>query len=93
MNKEILFYNYKNKFDLAKNENIAKKLFQKQLDDTMCEQNIAYVISQKELLTLLQDKATRILVTADLDMIKERFAQRMNRGLPVPAAAMLERKQ
>ena len=93
MNKEILFYNYKNKFDLAKNENIAKKLFQKQLDYTMCEQNIAYVISQKELLTLLQDKATRILVTADLDMIKERFAQRMNRELPVPVAAMLERKQ
>lgn len=59
----------------------------------MCEQNIAYVISQKELLTLLQDKATRILVTADLDMIKERFAQRMNRELPVPVAAMLERKQ
>ena len=58
----------------------------------MCGSNIIYVISEKEHLTLLPDKAIRILVTADLDVIKERFAQRMNGNLPAPVAAMLERK-
>lgn len=82
-------YNY---LRLAKNENMAKKLFQKQLEAAMCGPNIIYVISEKELLTLLPDKAIRILVTADLEMIKERFAQRMNGNLPAPVAAMLERR-
>lgn len=34
----------------------------------------------------------RILVTADLDMIKSRFAQRMRGNLPAPVATMLEMK-
>ena len=34
----------------------------------------------------------RILVTADLDLIKSRFAQRMRGNLPAPVAAMLEKK-
>ena len=34
---------------------------------------------------------TRILVTAELDTIKERFAQRMHGSLPAPVSAMLKR--
>ena len=34
----------------------------------------------------------RILVTADLETIKSRFAQRMRGNLPAPVAAMLEKK-
>lgn len=34
----------------------------------------------------------RILVTADLEVIKERFARRMRGQLPAPVAAMLEKK-
>jgi len=34
----------------------------------------------------------RILVTADLELIKSRFAQRMHGNLPAPVAAMLEKK-
>jgi len=34
----------------------------------------------------------RILVTAELDTIKARFAQRMRSNLPAPVAAMLEKK-
>ena len=77
---------------LAKNENIAKVMFQKKLTAAVNGENIIYVISEKEHLPLLPDGAFRILVTADLDLIKSRFAQRMRGNLPAPVAAMLEKK-
>ena len=77
---------------LAKNENIAKVMFQKKLSAAVNGENIIYVISEKEHLSLLPEGALRILVTADLDLIKSRFAQRMHGNLPAPVAAMLERK-
>ena len=77
---------------LAKNENIAKVLFQKKLTAAVNGENSSYVISEKEHLPLLPDGAFRILVTADLDLIKSRFAQRMRGNLPAPVAAMLEKK-
>ena len=77
---------------LAKNENIAKVLFQKRLAAAVAGENIIYVISEKEHLPLLPEGALRILVTADLEIIKSRFAQRMRGNLPAPVAAMLEKK-
>ena len=77
---------------LAKNENIAKVMFQKKLTATVTGENIIYVISEKEHLPLLPDGAFRILVTADLELIKSRFAERMRGNLPAPVAAMLEKK-
>lgn len=77
---------------LAKNERIAQKLFEKKLQEGVEGENIIYVISEPEHLTLLPEKSIRILVTADLDQIKERFAQRMHGNLPAPVAKMLERK-
>lgn len=85
-------YTGKDYLRLAKNEAIAKKLFQKKLDDAVSGAHIVYVISEKEHLPLLPDGAFRVLVTADLDVIKERFAQRMRGNLPAPVATMLERK-
>lgn len=85
-------YTGKDYLRLAKNEAIAKKLFQKKLDDAVSGAHIVYVISEKENLPLLPDGAFRVLVTADLDVIKERFAQRMRGNLPAPVATMLERK-
>ena len=41
---------------------------------------------------MLPEGAIRILVTADLETIKARFAQRMRGNLPRPVAAMLEKK-
>ena len=55
-------------------------------------ENILYVISEKEHLPLLPEGALRILVTADLELIKSRFAQRMRGNLPAPVAAMLEKE-
>ena len=77
---------------LAKNENIAKALFRKKLTAAMTGENIIYVISEKEHLPLLPEGALRILVSADLELIKSRFARRMRGNLPAPVAAMLEKK-
>jgi len=77
---------------LAKNENVAKMLFQKKLAAAVSGEDLIYVISEKEHLPLLPEEAIRILVTADLEQIKSRFAQRMRGNLPTPVAAMLEKK-
>lgn len=77
---------------LAKNENIAKEMFQKKLNAAVNGENIIYVISEREHLPLLPEGALRILITADLELIKSRFAQRMRGNLPAPVATMLEKK-
>ena len=77
---------------LAKNENIAKVMFQKKLTAAVNGDNVIYVISEKEHLSLLPEGAFRVLVTAELETIKSRFAQRMHGNLPAPVAMMLEKK-
>ena len=76
----------------AGNEAAAQNLFCKKLQEAVEGSTIIYVISEKEHLALLPDRAVRILVTADLDTIKNRFALRMRGALPAPVADMLERK-
>jgi hypothetical protein len=85
-------YTGKDYLRLAKNESIAKVVFQKKLASAVNGENVIYVISEKEHLPLLPDGAFRILVTADLELIKSRFAQRMRGSLPAPVASMLEKK-
>ncbi len=85
-------YTGKDYLRLAKNEEIAQKLFQKKLLEAVTGENIIYVISEEEHLNLLPENSIRILVTAELEQIKERFTQRMHGNLPAPVAAMLERK-
>lgn len=77
---------------LAGNEAAAQALFCQKLQEAVEGESVIYVISEKEHLTLLPDRAIRILVTADLDTIKNRFALRMHGILPAPVAAMLEKK-
>lgn len=77
---------------LAKNENIARLMFRKKLEAAVDGEHIIYVISEKEHLDLLPEGSLRILVTADLETIKSRFAQRMRGNLPAPVAAMLEKE-
>jgi len=90
MNCEII--TGKDYLRFAKSETIAKALFQKKLQAAVDGENIVYVIAEKEQLALLPKGAKRILVTADLEVIKSRFAQRMRGNLPAPVAAMLEKK-
>ena len=85
-------YTGKDYLRLAKNENIAKVMFRKKLAAAATGENIIYLISEPEHLVLLPEGALRVLVTADMELIKSRFAQRMRGNLPEPVAAMLERK-
>ena len=79
---------------MAKSESEAAALFKKRLKDAAGGEgeNIIYVISEPEHTAFLPEGAIRILVSADLDTIKERFKARMHGNLPAPVAMMLERK-
>ena len=85
-------YTGKDYLRLEKNEAEAKRKFQMKLREALDGEHIIYVISEKEHLSLLPDGCIRILVTADLEVIKTRFAKRMGGNLPAPVASMLERK-
>ena len=85
-------YTDKDYLRLARCESIAKALFQKKLAEAVSRENIIYVISELEHMDLLPKQALGILVTAHLELIKSRFAQRMHGTLPESVAAMLERR-
>lgn len=77
---------------MAKSESEAVMLFRKKLENAVNGENIIYVISEPEHLKLLPKDAIRVLVSADIDTIKERFKARMHGNLPAPVAQMLEKK-
>ena len=77
---------------MAKSESEASSLFREKLRRAVSGDNIIYVIADPEHVKLLPDGSVRILVTADLETIKDRFAARMHGNLPTPVALMLERK-
>ena len=83
-------YSGKDYLRLAKGEAEAKRI----LREMMCESGISiiYIISEMEHLSLLAENAFRVLVTADVDSIKQRFAKRLNGSLPAPVSAMIEIK-
>ncbi len=85
-------YTGKDYLRLAKSEADAQRLFREKLKEAETGGHVVYVVSEMEHLNLLPEGAFRILVTADLDVIKERFARRMHGSLPAPVAAMLEKK-
>ena len=85
-------YTGKDYLRMARNEEIAKELFIKKLQEAVRSDLIIYVISEKEHLKFLPEGAIRILMTANLDLIKTRFAARMNGNLPKPIEKMLEHK-
>ena len=77
---------------MAKSESEAVMLFKAKLASAVEGENIIYIISEKEHLALLPDKAVKVVVTAELELIKERFKARMRGILPPPVEQMLERK-
>lgn len=86
-------YSGKDYLRLAKSEGVATALFQKQLQKAAeGEGDLIYVIAEPELLALAPDGGVRVLVTAELDEIKSRFAARMGGALPPTVAVMLERR-
>ncbi len=77
---------------MARSESEAVALFRERLLKAVSGENLLYVISEPEECSLLPDGAVRILVSADIDTIKERFRARMHGNLPAPVAQMLEKK-
>ena len=77
---------------MAKAESEATSLFRQKLRRAVSGDNIIYVTADPEQVKLLPDGTIRILVMADLETIKERFAARLHETLPGPVTLMLERK-
>ena len=78
---------------LAKSEAEAMRAFTALLSERIVSgQSLVYVASEQDQLALLPAGVFRVLVTAELLRIKERFAARMGGTLPAPVEAMLERK-
>jgi len=76
----------------ARSEAEAKKQFIDMLSSNETGNDyIVYVITEKEHLAFLPQKAIRVYMTADIETIKTRFAKRMNGNLPPPVATMLEK--
>ena len=77
---------------MAKSELEALSLFRKKLQASICGANLIYVISEAEPLAWLPEGTVRVLVTADLETIKQRFRDRLHGNLPAPVERLLERK-
>lgn len=85
-------YTGKDYLRLAKNEAVARKLFEKKLAAAVEGEHILYVIAEREHLSFLPAGAVTVLMTADIDLILERFSARMRGNLPEPVKQMLEKK-
>ena len=85
-------YSGKDYMRLAKSQGEAERLFIRKMEQAVNGSNLIFIVPEKEQLCLIPDGAVRILLTAQLDTIKERFTTRMHGMLPLPVAAMLEKK-
>ena len=77
---------------LEKNPSMALEKFKTILQESVTGDNIIYLITEKEHLNLLPEGAFKIVLTAELEVIKERFKERMRGNLPLPLKKMLEAK-
>ena len=85
-------YSGKDYLRLEKNPSVALERFKTMLSGAIAGENIIYIITEKEHVDFLPDEAFRIVLTADIDTIKERFKERMRGILPPPVEKMLEAK-
>ena len=77
---------------LEKNPSAAAETFKATLKASLEGNNIIYLITEKEHIHLLPEGAFRIVLSAELEVIKERFKARMRGNLPMPVEKMLEAK-
>ena len=85
-------YSGKDYLRLEKNPSMALEKFKTILKESVTGDNIIYLITEKEHLNLLPEGAFKIVLTAELDVIKERFKERMRGNLPLPLEKKLEAK-
>ena len=85
-------YSGKDYLRLEKNPSAAMETFKATLQASVDGDNIIYIITEKEHIQLLPKGAFKIVLTAELDVIKARFKERMRGNLPMPVEKMLEAK-
>ena len=85
-------YSGKDYLRLEKNPSMALEHFKTMLKASVTGDNIIYLITEKEHIQLLPEGAFRIVLTAELEVIKERFKARMRGNLPMPLEKMLDAK-
>lgn len=86
-------YTGKDYLRLARNEAEAREAFRKLLAEAVSGDRLTiFVTTELEGLELLPAGCTRVLVTAPLSLIRERFARRTGGKLPPAVAAMLEKR-
>ena len=85
-------YSGKDYLRLEKNPSMALEKFKTILKEAVTGDTIIYLITEKEHLNLLPEGAFKIVLTAELEVIKERFKERMRGNLPLPLEKMLEAK-
>lgn len=85
-------YSGKDYLRLEKNPDLALRTFKTILNNSVKGDNIIYIISEKEHLSLLPVGCIKIVLSAQLELIKERFKMRLNGNLPSAVEKMLESK-
>ena len=88
----VKIYSGKDYLRLEKNPSMALEKFKTILKESVTGNNIIYLITEKEHLNLLPEGTFKIVLTAELEVIKERFKERMRGNLPLPLGKMLEVK-
>jgi len=96
---DVQIYSGKDYLRMDKNENKAWKLFEEKLKEAcnnkdLNSKSIIYVITEKKDILKLKfiDEAITINFTADAEIIKSRFAKRMNGVLPKPVENMIDKQ-
>lgn len=77
---------------LEKDPSSALEKFKTILNESVNGKNIIYIITEKEHLSLLPKGTFTIVLTAELEVIKQRFKERMKGNLPLLVERMLEAK-
>ena len=85
-------YSGKDYLRLEKNPAMALEKFKEILKDAVVGENIIYLITEKEHVSFLPEGTFKIVLTAELEVIKERFKERMRGNLPISVEKMLEAK-
>ncbi len=85
-------YSGKDYLRLEKNPFLALTNFKTILNDSVNGNNVIYIISEKEHLSLLPGGCIKIVLTAKLELIKERFRMRLRGNLPFAVEKMLDSK-
>ena len=95
---DVQIYTGKDYLRMAKNESRAWEIFEEKLKEAssnkdLNSQSIVYIISEKKDISKLKlIDAITINFTAGAEIIKSRFAQRMNGVLPKPVEDMIEKQ-